>query len=138
MAAAPRAACTGEAGQLDRLRAQPTRSSPYQNDVAVRDGVAGPAVQHPVSGGADQSGSGRLFPRQMGGFGQHLVFLHARELAERTVIRVISVDPRRRRDHRVLATAYPRVIPLPPPRVRDNVIADLHARNIRADRVHNP
>jgi hypothetical protein len=63
------------------------------------------AEQHPVGGGQRQRVAGAFFPGQVLGPRHQLLRLHAGELGERAVRRLVAPDPLGGREHRVAAVA---------------------------------
>ena len=91
------------------------------------------AEQHAVGGGQRQRVAGRLLPGQMLGTRHQLLRLHAAELRERAVRRLIAPDPLGRREHRIAAVAL-LVVAVVLIAVNDDLVADLPALHLGADR----
>ena len=91
------------------------------------------AEQHAIGGGERQRVGGRLFPGEMLGALHELAVLHAAELGEGAVRRLIAPDALRGREHRVAAVAL-LVVPVVLVAVDDDLVADLPALDLGADR----
>ena len=94
------------------------------------------AEQHAVGGRKRQRIAGRLFPRQVLGPRHELAVLHAAELRERAVRRLVAPDALRRREHRVAAVAF-LVVAVVLVAVDDDLVADFPALHLRADGPHD-
>ena len=89
--------------------------------------------QHAIGGGERERVAGRFFPGQMRGLLHELARLHAAELRERAVRRLVAPDALRRRQQRVAAVAV-FVVAVVLIAVNDHLVADLPAPHLRADR----
>ena len=90
--------------------------------------------QHAVGGGEHQRVGGALLPGQVPGPRQQLAVLHARELGERAVRRLVAPDALRRREHRVAAVAL-LVVAVVLVAVDHDLVAHLPALHLGADRI---
>ena len=93
-------------GKLDRIGAKPARSPPDQHVLAGLQLVRGMAEQHPVGGGQRQRIAGAFFPSQVLWARHQLLRLHAGELREGPVRRLITPDALGGRHHRIAAVAF--------------------------------
>ena len=91
------------------------------------------AEQHAVSGRQRERIAGRFFPGQMRRLDHQLARLHAAELRERAVRRLVAPDALRRRQQRVAAVAL-LVVAVVLIAVDDDFVANLPAPHFRADR----
>ena len=91
------------------------------------------AEQHAIGGGERQRVAGRLLPRQMRGLRHELARLHAAELRERAVRRLVTPDALRGRQQRIAAVAV-LVVAVVLIAVDDDLVADLPAPHLGADR----
>ncbi len=91
------------------------------------------AEQHAVGGGERQRVAGRLFPGEMRRLQHQLPRLHAAELRERTVRRLVTPNALRRRQQRIAAVAV-FVVAVVLIAVDDDLVADLPALHFVADR----
>ena len=94
-------------------------------------------MQHAIRGRADEHVRGRFFPRQPRRLGHALVVLHLGVLREAAPVRFVAPDPLRRREHRIFAGDDMRIVGLPHAAVHDDVVADLHVRDVLADGPHH-
>src|SRR4051794_21654136 len=92
-------------------------------------------MKHPIRGCADQCGRCRLLPREMRGLGENLMGLDPRELAERSKVCVVAVDPGGRSDHRVASLSDPRIIRVPPTRMSNDMLPDLEPGHVASESV---
>jgi hypothetical protein len=92
------------------------------------------AEQHAVGGGEHQRVAGALLPGEMPRTLHQLAILHAAELGERPVRRLISPDALRRGEHGVAAVAL-LVVAVILVAVDDDLVADLPTLHLGADRV---
>ena len=90
------------------------------------------AEQHAVGGGERQRVAGAFFPGQVLRPRHELLRLHAGELREGAVRRLIAPDALRGREHRVAAIAF-LVVAIVLVAVDDDFVADLPARHLGAD-----
>ena len=95
------------------------------------------AEQHPIGGGEGERVGGALLPCQVPGARHQLAVLHAAELGERAVGRLIAPDALRSREHRVAAVAF-LVVAVVLIAMDDDFVADLPALDLGADRPHDP
>ena len=91
------------------------------------------AEQHAVGGGERERVAARLLPRQMLGLRHQLPRLHAAELRERAVRRLVTPDSLRGRQQRIAAVAV-LVVAVVLIAVDDHLVADLPAPHLGADR----
>ena len=91
------------------------------------------AEQHAVGGGERQRVGGGLLPGQVLGPVHQLPVLHAAELGEGAVRRLVPPDALRGREHRVAAVAF-LVVAVVLVAVDDDLVADLPALDLGADR----
>ena len=89
--------------------------------------------QHAIGGGERQRVAGRLLPRQVLRLFHQLPRLHAAELRERTVRRLVAPDALRGREQRIAAIAL-LVVAVVLIAVDDHLVAHLPAVHLRADR----
>ena len=120
--------------QLDRHRAEAARCAPDQDVVARADDVRAMAEQHAIGGGKHQDVGGALFPGQMLGPLEQLAVLHAAELREGAIRRLVTPDALRGREHRITAVAF-LVVAVVLVAVDDDLVAHLPALHLRSDRV---
>ncbi len=123
----------GRGRKLHAEHAEPAGAAPHQHVVAGLERVRRMAEQHAIGGGERQRVAARLFPRQMLGLGHQLARLHAAELRERAVRRLVAPDALRRRQQRIAAVAI-LVVAVVLIAVDDDLVADLPAPHLRADR----
>ena len=91
------------------------------------------AEQHAIGGGERQRVAGALLPGQMLGPRHQLAVLHAAELGEGAVRRLVAPDALRRREHRIAAVAL-LVVAVVLVAMDDDLVADLPALHLGADR----
>src|SRR5829696_8810638 len=91
------------------------------------------AEQHPVGGRERQRVAGRFLPGEVARPGHQLARLHAAELGEGAVRRLVTPDALRGREHRVAAVAL-LVVAVVLVAVHDDLVADLPALHLGADR----
>ena len=94
------------------------------------------AEQHAVGGGERQRVGGGLLPGQVLGPLHQLAVLHAAELGEGAIRRLVAPDALRGREHRVAAVAF-LVVAVVLIAVNDDLVADLPALDLGADRPHD-
>ena len=123
----------GRRGKLHAEHAEPAGAAPHQHVVAGLERVRRMAEQHAIGGGERERVAGRLFPRQMLGLVHQLARLHAAELRERAVRRLVAPDALRRRQQRIAAIAV-LVVAVVLIAVDDDLVADLPAPHLGADR----
>src|SRR6185437_12920032 len=82
----------GDRAKLNRERTQTATRAPDQNVVTGPQNMRTVAEEHAVSRGERQRVAGRLFPCEMPRPRHELAILHASELRERTVRRLITPD----------------------------------------------
>ena len=92
--------------------------------------------QHAIGGRQRQRIAGQLFPGEMRGLGHELARLHAAELRERSVGGLVTPDALRGREQRVAAIAL-LVVAVVLIAVDDDLVADLPAPHLRADRPYD-
>src|SRR5258708_4295868 len=102
------------------------RSAPDQHVVPGLEGVRRMAEQHPVGGRESERIGGRFLPGQMLRLGHELARLHAAELGERAVRRLVAPDALRWRQHRIAAVAF-LVVAVILIAMDDDLVADLPA-----------
>ena len=124
--------------ELDRHRTEAAGAAPDEYHIALAHRVRRPPEQHPVGRGAHQRRRGCLLPGQVLRLWHALVRLHLRELRERTPGRLITPDPERRVEHRVIARHHLRRIDVPRPAVDNDLVADLDALYCRPGLPHDP
>ena len=86
--------------------AETAGSAPDQHIVAGLEDVRRMAEQHAIGGGQRQRVAGGFFPGQMRRLAHELTRLHAAELRERTVRRLVAPDALRRRQQRIAAVTF--------------------------------
>ena len=91
------------------------------------------AEQHAIGGRQRERVAGRFFPGQMRRLRHQLARLHAAELRERAVRRLVAPDALRRRQQRIAAVAV-LVVAVVLIAVDDDLVADFPAPHLRADR----
>ena len=91
------------------------------------------AEQHAIGGGERQRVAGRLFPGEMLRLRHQLARLHAAELRERAVRRLVAPDALRGREQRIAAIAF-LVVAVVLIAMDDDFVADLPALHLGADR----
>src|ERR1019366_3718070 len=101
--------------------------------VAGLERVRRMAEQHAVGGGERERVAGRFFPGQVIGLVHQLPRLHAAELRERAVRRLVAPDALRGRQQRIAAIAI-LVVAVVLIAVDDDLVADLPAMHLAADR----
>ena len=121
------------AHELHAEHAEPARGAPDQHVVAGLQRVRRMAEQHAVGGRERQRVAGRLFPGEVLGPRHQLARLHAAELREGAVRRLVAPDALRRREHRIAAVAL-LVVAVVLIAVDDDLVADLPALHLGADR----
>src|SRR5262245_49702535 len=89
--------------------------------------------QHAVRGCKTKRVAGSLFPGEMPRSFEQLTILHAAELSERPVGRLITPDALRDREHRIAAVAF-LVVAVVLIAVDDDLVADRPAVDLRAHR----
>jgi hypothetical protein len=94
------------------------------------------AEQHSVGGRQCERVGRRLLPGEMLRLGHELARLHAAELRERAVRRLVAPDALRRRQHGIAAIAV-LVVPVILIAMDDHLVADLPAPHLGADRPHD-
>src|SRR5580693_1012651 len=94
------------------------------------------AEQHAVSGGKRERVGRRLLPGEVLGLGHELARLHAAELREGTVGRLVAPDALGRREHRVAAVTL-LVVAVVLVAMNDHLIADMPTTYLVADRPHH-
>ena len=122
----------GRGAELDSHGAEAAGGAPHQHVMAGLQRVRAMAEQHAVGGGERQRVAGRLFPGQMLRPRQQLAVLHAGELGERAVGRLVAPDALRRREHRIAAVTL-LVVAIVLVAVDDDFVADLPALHLGAD-----
>ncbi len=94
------------------------------------------AEEHAIGGGERQCVTGAFFPAQMPGAFHKLAILHAAELCERSIRRLVTPDALAGREHRIAAIAF-LVVAIVLIAVDDHFIANLPARHLRANGPHD-
>ena len=122
--------------QLDAEHAEAARGAPHQHIVAGLEDVRRMAEQHAIGGRERERVAGRLFPGQMRRLRHELARLHAAELRERAVRRLVAPDALRRRQQRIAAVAL-LVVAVVLVAVDDDLVADLPALDLGADGPHD-
>ncbi len=120
-------------GKLHAEHAEAARGAPHQHEIAGLHGVRRVAEQHAVGGGEGERIGRRLLPGEMLRLGHELARLHAAELGERAVRRLVAPDALGRREHRIAAVAV-LVVAVVLIAVDDDLVADLPALHLVADR----
>jgi hypothetical protein len=116
--------------ELRGVGAQAARGAPHQHDVALSHGRAVGGDELAVRGGVDQTGTGRLLPRQVCRLGHELVGLDQGELGEATEVGFVSPDALLRVEHRVVVPG--RVLQFDAEAVGDHLVAGLPQMHARA------
>src|SRR5690606_21931804 len=106
--------------------------APHQHVVPWTQHVRAMAEQHAVSGGERQRVARRLLPREMLRTLEQLAILHAAELREASVGRLIAPDALRRGEHRIAAVAL-LVVAVVLVAMDDDFVADLPPLHLGAD-----
>ena len=119
--------------QLHAEHAEPAGGAPHQHIVAGLERVRRMAEQHAIGGGERERVAGRFFPGEMRGLVHQLPRLHAAELRERAVRRLVAPDALRGRQQRIAAIAI-LVVAVVLIAVDDDFVADLPALDLGADR----
>src|SRR4051812_17311129 len=91
--------------QLQPEYTEPAARAPHQHVIAGLERMRRMAEQHAVGGGEGERVAGGFFPGQMRGLRHELARLHAAELRERAVRRLVTPDALRGREQRVAAIA---------------------------------
>ena len=123
----------GRGDELHAEHAEAARRAPHQNVVAGLERVRRMAEQHAIGGRERERVAGRFFPGQMRRLAHQLARLHAAELRERAVRRLVAPDALRRRQQRIAAVAI-LVVAVVLIAVDDDFVADLPALHLGADR----
>ena len=119
--------------KLHAEHAEPARRAPDQHVVAGLERMRRVAEQHAIGGRERQRVAGRLFPGEMLRLRHQLARLHAAELRERAVRRLVAPDALRGREQRIAAVAV-LVVAVVLIAVDDDLVADLPALHLAADR----
>ena len=119
--------------ELHAEHAQAPGGAPHQHVVAGPQAMRLVAEQHAIGGGERQRVGGALLPGQMLRPRHQLAVLHAAELRERTVGRLVAPDALRSGEHRIAAVAF-LVVAVVLVAVDDHLVADLPALHLGADR----
>ena len=123
----------GHGTKLHAETAKPARGAPDEDIVAGLHNVRTVAEQHPVGGGERQRVAGALFPGEMFRARHALARLHAAELCEGPVRRLITPDALGGREHGIAAIAL-LIVAIILIAVNDHFVARLHARDLPANR----
>ncbi len=123
----------GRRAELHAEHAEAAGGAPDQHVVARPQPVRLVAEQHAVGGGERQRVGRRLLPGQVLRALHQLPVLHAAELGEGAVRRLVAPDALRGREHRVAAVAF-LVVAVVLVAVDDDLVADLPALDLGADR----
>src|SRR6185312_1712290 len=122
--------------KLNRERTQSARRTPDQHVMARTQDVRAMAEKHAICRCERQRVASRFFPRQMLGTLHELAILHAAELRERSVRRLVTPDALARREHRVAAIAF-FVIAVVLIAMHDDFVTHFPARDLRANRPYD-
>src|SRR5215211_1290591 len=122
----------GGGGELHAEHAKPARAAPHQHVVAGLERVRCMAEQHAVGGGKRERVAGRFLPGEVLRLWHQLPRLHAAELGERAVRRLVAPDALRRREQRIAAVAL-LVVAVVLVAVDDDLVADFPALHLGAD-----
>ena len=125
--------CAGGRAELDPEHAQSPRGAPDQHVVARLQPMRLVAEQHAIGRGERQRIGGRLLPGQVLWAGHQLPVLHAAELSERAVGRLVAPDTLGGGEHRVAAVAF-LVVAVVLVAVDHDLVADLPTLDLGADR----
>src|SRR3954452_5952802 len=123
----------GGGAKLHAEDAEPAGGAPHQHVIARLQAMRLVAEQHAIGGRQRQRVAGRLFPGQVLRPRHELAVLHAAELRERAVWRLVTPNALRGREHRVAAIAF-LVVAVVLIAMDDNLLANLPALHLRADR----
>ena len=115
--------------KLHAEHAEPARRAPDQHVVAGLERMRRMAEQHAIGGRERQRVAGRLFPGEMLRLRHQLARLHAAELRERAVRRLVAPDALRGREQRIAAVAV-LVVAVVLIAVDDDFVADLPALHL--------
>ncbi len=126
----------GRGRKLHAEHAQAPGGTPDQHIVAGLQGVRRVAVQHAIGGRERERVASRLLPGEVRGLLHQLARLHAAELRERAVRRLVAPDALRGREQRVAAVAV-LVVAVVLIAVNDDFIADLPAPHLGAAGPHD-
>src|SRR6188768_1320805 len=82
----------GRRAKLHAEHAKSARAAPDQYVITRLERMRRMAEQHAIGGGEGERVAGRLFPGEMRGLGHQLARLHATELTERAIRRLVAPD----------------------------------------------